>query len=283
MHVRGNLKGILFTFLVSVLVALLSGLPAAPAGAADGPTAIKVFYSEGTSGEGPAISQRVQQAHPEVVIDYCPPDGITTYLPTTAEDLRLKYNTIMLSDVAYNKLSPQQVQAVRDYVQHGGGFVMIGGTTSLGPGGYGGTPIEEVLPVTCAPNYLDKTVSVRVVYTGHPLLEGLPIDTTPVLYGYDIVFPKDGSDLVLETSDGAALFVCWRYGEGRSVVFSSDISWLWGAGLKNWLYYETFVANILKWAAGLSGFPSIAKLDPDQRTDSLYADPVDTGTGAHLL
>lgn len=286
---RGFAKGLVFNFLLTfALVFLITRVFVLPACAADESSTIKVFYSEGTSGEGTVITQRIQRVHPEVQIDYRSPGEIRTYLPSDARSLLNRYDAIMFSDVSYSRLTSQQVQAIRDYVQLGGGFVMIGGTTSLGPGGYGGTLIEQVLPVTCPNSFVEKTLSVQVVYPEHPILQGLPMDTIPTVGGYCVVNPKTGADLVLKTSNGAALLVCWPYGKGRSVVFSSDISWLWGAQLKTWAYYETFVTNMLKWAAGGPGYISgnvkkVAKLDPAKRTESLIKEPVDTGTGAHVL
>jgi hypothetical protein len=40
----------------------------------------------------------------------------------------------------------QYLNFVKDYLDKGGAFVMIGGDQSFSAGGYGGTPIEEILP-----------------------------------------------------------------------------------------------------------------------------------------
>jgi uncharacterized membrane protein len=42
----------------------------------------------------------------------------------------------------------QYLGAIRDYVQGGGGLAMVGGDLSFGAGGYAGTPVADVLPVT---------------------------------------------------------------------------------------------------------------------------------------
>jgi len=56
---------------------------------------------------------------------------------------------VVLDDVSAPRLSPDQMASLRDYVGHlGGGLIVVGGTHSFGVGGYSGTPLEEVLPVT---------------------------------------------------------------------------------------------------------------------------------------
>src|SRR5215471_7861228 len=59
------------------------------------------------------------------------------------------YDAIVLSDVARNSLTDQQMKAVATYVRDlGGGFILAGGENNYGEGGYAKTAIEEVLPVT---------------------------------------------------------------------------------------------------------------------------------------
>ncbi|HEY8376796.1 MAG TPA: VWA domain-containing protein, partial [Nannocystis sp.] len=67
-------------------------------------------------------------------------------IPTTAEGLS-QYDLVILSDVPSRRVSAAQQQAIARYVQDGGGFVMIGGENAFGLGGWGGTVIEEILPV----------------------------------------------------------------------------------------------------------------------------------------
>ncbi|HEY4157461.1 MAG TPA: VWA domain-containing protein, partial [Polyangiaceae bacterium] len=59
------------------------------------------------------------------------------------------YDAIVLSDIAASELAPSQIDALASYVRDlGGGLILMGGDHSLGPGGYGKTPIEEVSPVS---------------------------------------------------------------------------------------------------------------------------------------
>ena len=69
-------------------------------------------------------------------------------LPTSLIDLA-PYDVIYFSDVGAELLMPETMKAYQSFVRDlGGGFVMLGGENSFGPGGYFKTPIEDMLPVS---------------------------------------------------------------------------------------------------------------------------------------
>jgi Ca-activated chloride channel family protein len=74
--------------------------------------------------------------------------GDATQVPADAAGFAL-YDLVVLSDISAVDLSPDQIAALASYVRDlGGGLLLMGGDRSLGPGGYGKTPIEEVSPVS---------------------------------------------------------------------------------------------------------------------------------------
>ena len=75
--------------------------------------------------------------------DIRPPQG----MPESLADLQ-NYELVILSNVPATKLTQQQMEITRTYVQElGGGFIMLGGEQSFGLGGYYKSSLEEVLPV----------------------------------------------------------------------------------------------------------------------------------------
>ncbi|HJQ27016.1 MAG TPA: VWA domain-containing protein [Blastocatellia bacterium] len=59
------------------------------------------------------------------------------------------YDLVIFDNVPAAVMTPAQMKAVQAYARDlGGGFVMVGGDQSFGPGGYYKTPIEETLPVS---------------------------------------------------------------------------------------------------------------------------------------
>ena len=68
-------------------------------------------------------------------------------MPESLADLQ-NYELMILSNVPATKLSQQQMDITRTWVQElGGGFIMLGGDQSFGLGGYYKSSLEEILPV----------------------------------------------------------------------------------------------------------------------------------------
>ncbi|MGH7857961.1 MAG: glutamine amidotransferase, partial [Candidatus Binatia bacterium] len=61
------------------------------------------------------------------------------------------FGAVILNDVPLRDLPRGAASEIRSFVRGGGGLVMVGGTRSFGLGGYGGSPIEEALPVRMKP------------------------------------------------------------------------------------------------------------------------------------
>ncbi|MEN3334886.1 MAG: Ca-activated chloride channel, partial [Blastocatellia bacterium] len=69
-------------------------------------------------------------------------------LPTTLAGFQ-DYDLVIFDNVPASSMTTVQMKMVQSYVRDlGGGFVMIGGDQSFGPGGYYKTPVEETLPVS---------------------------------------------------------------------------------------------------------------------------------------
>ena len=68
-------------------------------------------------------------------------------LPTNVRELE-RFDFVVLSDVPADAVSLGQMDALERYVRDlGGGFLMAGGEQGFGLGGWGGTRIEQLLPV----------------------------------------------------------------------------------------------------------------------------------------
>jgi len=69
-------------------------------------------------------------------------------IPSRLSDLTA-YDAFVLDNVPANALTLDQVAGLQEAVRvYGRGLVVLGGTSSYGPGGYAGTVLEETLPVT---------------------------------------------------------------------------------------------------------------------------------------
>ncbi len=97
---------------------------------------------EGDPGRGAFIAGALRKASFRV------DEGDVTRVPTDLGGFAA-YDLVVLSDIAAPKLAEGQIAALASYVRDlGGGLLLLGGDRSLGPGGYGKTPIEEISPVS---------------------------------------------------------------------------------------------------------------------------------------
>ncbi|MEK6322800.1 MAG: VWA domain-containing protein [Acidobacteriota bacterium] len=102
----------------------------------------KTLYLYGDARPSPALVRVLAEGNFAADIRTAPSS------PTTLAGFQ-DYDLVILDNVLASSLTAAQMKMVQSYVRElGGGFVMIGGDQSFGPGGYYKTPIEEVLPVS---------------------------------------------------------------------------------------------------------------------------------------
>lgn len=187
--------------------------------------------------------------------------------PETMAALR-KYDVVILSDVGANSLlfhpemlsrsirHPNRLKLLRDFVQQGGGLLMVGGWMSFaGIGGkakYHGSPLEEALPVTCLPyddrQEIPEGVVPVVMDKLHPVLKGVP-PRWPFFLGYNQVLPKSEGRVLVSVS-GDPLLCVGNHGKGRTAAFTSDCAPHWGPpGFLDWRGYGKLWNNLVQWLA----------------------------------
>jgi len=203
-----------------------------------------------------------QQGH---VFHFVPGHLVPEQFPRTAEELR-QYDAVIISDIGANsfllssetfarsQITSNRLQALHDYVEQGGGLLMVGGYLTFqgidGKARYQGTPVERCLPVTLLPH--DDRVEVPegvhpvVEKPEHAVLSGLPQDW-PAFLGYNRIVAKEGADVLLRVNQDPFLAV-HQYGKGRSAAFASDCSPHWAPpAFLNWSGYGKFWNQLLAW------------------------------------
>jgi uncharacterized membrane protein len=201
-------------------------------------------------------------------VDYQPNHVAATDFPETAAALS-GYDAVVLSDIGANTLllhpetfersipHPDRLDAIRAYVEAGGGLVMVGGYLTFagieGKGRWAGTPVEAALPVTISMED-DRAESPAgaapgVVAADHPIVAGLPADW-PALLGYNRVQARTDATLVANVG-GDPLIVAGTYGAGRTAVFTSDCGPHWcPPPFVAWEGYARMWQQLLAWVAG---------------------------------
>ena len=196
-----------------------------------------------------------------------------------------RYGCFILSDYPHKSFSKRTEAWLCRQAEEGAGLLMIGGWASYTGlvGGYGGTGVEELLPVRCVTP--DDRVncpggSVVARRRNHPVLAGLSFSPPPVVCGYNRVRAKPGTATILDLRDlryssgrpslspAHPLLVLGKAGLGRSGAFMTDCAPHWCGGLVDWgarrvtvrlgrglsvelgSQYLRFFSQLIRWLAG---------------------------------
>lgn len=225
---------------------------------------INVLYLAGTDriGGEPGPQQRFVRAalarSPDVVVDR----RLVNYQPAELDlrdELReRKFDVVVLDNVDARGLNEPTWRALADRVRDGMGLVMTGGYHSFGPGGFRGTPLADLLPITIGPaqrQSFGEPMRQDVQIAGPVQMRPAPPLGTrsPIMrlgggsraQGAGDIWaqlpPLDGANLITrnelkptaqvlaEAADAQRhpLLVASQYGDGRVLAFAGDSTWRW--------------------------------------------------------
>jgi len=176
-------------------------------------------------------------------------DLALTGFPQTLEDMR-KFDVFLLGDLDRSYFSAKQLENLKTAVSEGKGLLMIGGYASFGPGGYEGTPVEEILPVFVGPRDIGQETApfvLKLTPEGleHPIFYGTrdffaapggqtPREKLPYLKGCTrLGRPKPGASVLAVHPDRAGpagplvVLAVQSYGSGRTAAFAADTTYQW--------------------------------------------------------
>jgi hypothetical protein len=171
--------------------------------------------------------------------------------PVDLGDLLSKptYDVFILESVDATALGEASLQALAESIEGGRGLLMIGGFHSFGPGGYYGTPLADVLPITMGRFErqevdIDKPISRDLHLWGelsmlpvrpHPITRLAADDTNlelwrslPALQGANRFRGlKPRTQVLAETADNQPMLVAGDYGSGRTLSFAGNSTRRW--------------------------------------------------------
>jgi uncharacterized membrane protein len=199
---------------------------------------------------------------------YLPNHQANLTFPNTAAELD-QFDAVLLSDIPSDTLllhpdtfnrsivRPNRLKAIQEYVEHGGGFGMIGGYMSFsgfeGKANYRNTPIARILPILMdgRDDRIESPEGIipRITDRQHPILHEIPDDWPPLL-GYNRFSAKPEGNVLLYHGEDPIL-VTGSYGSGRTFAYASDCSPHWGTPqFVNWQYYQPFWRQLVSWLSG---------------------------------
>jgi uncharacterized membrane protein len=192
--------------------------------------------------------------------------------PPTREEL-FSYRGIILGSIEASFFSVEQLRMLADFVgERGGGLLVLGGRRALAEGGYAGTPLAEVLPVTLdegdvggEEEYLAE-LSLEPTPAGarHAALQIAPSEDSsaarwrrlPAVTTVNRVRRvKPGATALLlgKAGDGPGrqiVLAHHRFGRGKAIALPVQDTWLWqmhaDMALED-MTHETFWRQTLRW------------------------------------
>src|SRR5579883_1550422 len=191
--------------------------------------------------------------------------------PTRVEDL-FGFDGLILGSVDAPYLKPQQQDLIRQFVdRRGGGLLFLGGKDSLADGGWGKSPLKDLLPTTLPETDKGKHTFFRVgadvelTKAGRESLitriEENPDKNVerwkklPYLMNFqDPGQPKPGATVLVDSipKEGGGghlpLLIVQNYGRGRTAIFATGGSWRWQMLQPvSDMSHETFYRQLLRW------------------------------------
>lgn len=192
------------------------------------------------------------------------------------------YRAILLSDFPHRRLAPIEKLIVRAHVDWGMGLAMFGGPRSFAGGGYAGTAVGELLPVTMGGQGEVVRVPGGLAIDSpshHPILRGARPGSPIVVCGFNRVQARPHTTTVLRgrmvRADAgdvrlgarkAPILVLREAGpaSGRLAAFATSFVPPWAGGLTEWggRMYDvgdgvcvgessaTLLLNLVRWVAG---------------------------------
>jgi uncharacterized membrane protein len=177
------------------------------------------------------------------------PDELTAGFPKTREEL-FAYRAVILGSIEAGAFTGDQLQMLAEFVdRRGGGLMMLGGARSFSEGGYAGTAVGDVLPLTLDPSQRSPQLarlSVKPTRAGaaHGVTQIAETEAASAerweflstlepkvttLNAADTL--KPGATLLLAGTDEARrerpVLAYQRYGRGKAFAFTLQDSWLW--------------------------------------------------------
>ncbi len=245
---------------------------------------VKTLYRQfGSSGQ----FLNTVDADPETGEKIYPVEHPTQGFPRTLAEL-LKYDVVIHSDIRKESFSAEQLQNMARLVEeYGGGFVMIGGHSAFGQGGYHRTILDRIIPVAMEQENDSQSrpfhLKIRPAALAHPLIalgatraetEQIWTAKFPYLFGLNLVDRAKPGAVVLAEDPSSfnaygprLVLAVQNVGKGRSMAFMSDTTRSWGRDFETvWgerinpslplaednsdrRYFRQFWVNAVRWLA----------------------------------
>lgn len=198
-------------------------------------------------------------------VTFIPNHYASEKFPFTIDEID-KYDVVILSDIGSNTLllptatfsqskkTANRCELIKEYVEKGGSFCMIGGYMSFtgidAKTRYGETAIKDILPVELL-KYDDRVEKpegiIPCIIKEHEIFNGIE-EAFPHFLGYNKTIPDKTKGYIIATIGEDPFIALGSFGKGKSIAFTSDCAPHWGSKeFVEWKYYDKLWQNIIKW------------------------------------
>ena len=168
-----------------------------------------------------------------------------------------QYSVLVLVNAQVFRLPKGAVDEIREFVNRGGGLVVLGGLSAYDNGGYAGTPLEEILPVKIQESYIDFYITAAngAKLTKSELADWplrLDFSAGPTAWYFHTLQPKAGAKVQVKVGNQPAI-ISGAYGQGRVVACALAVNCDPPAGVTafwDWKDWPALLGQAIEWAAG---------------------------------
>jgi uncharacterized membrane protein len=202
-------------------------------------------------------------------------DDVYRGFPATREEL-LSFDCVICSDISIGAFTREQLDWTVELVdKRGGGFMMVGGITSFGAGGWDQTVWDQLIPVDMTGGQIGRgwlyhnfNVNIPEEAQSHPIwkivedpeLNRRVLEAMPQFLGTNYMQRLKPAATLLAVSETPIpqagimpIFACQSYGRGRTFAFAPDTTADWGREFESqWgegdnRYFRRFWRNAVRW------------------------------------
>lgn len=197
------------------------------------------------------------------------PEELVNGFPKSEEDL-FKYDAVMIGSIEATFFTFDQLKAVEQFVsRRGGSLLALGGSKSFNIGGYGNTPLADLLPIYL--NGPGETPGESQTFKAAPADRGRDHPAARLVdqpdanaKAWDLMPALSLPEVITDTKPGASailearsikeknrvvpLLVEERYGRGKTLAMLASDTWRWRMMLESKNQsFETFWRNLMRY------------------------------------
>lgn len=181
-----------------------------------------------------------------------------------------KIDAVLLGDFEAHMLDEATYRALHDWVEQGGGLMVLGGYRNLTPTGLPASPLADALPVLPVDESARELQQVEqpfsfaltpdglrhpaLVVTGELETDQRLWETLPQLRGVAATGGvKPGASVLARHPSGDVVLAVQAFGKGNVAVFTADTTWRWSrharlSGAPDTMYVR-FWSQMIRWLA----------------------------------